>query len=86
MKLATMDADTVRVFTSGNSQAIRLPKKFRLPGQTARIERKGKSLVITPEEDAWVRFERGVAGLAGLWEGIERNQPEAPDQRGDIFP
>jgi len=85
MKLAATNVHTVRVFTSGNSQAIRLPKKFRLPSQTARIERKGKSLVITPEEDAWARFERGVAGLAGLWEGDERNQPEAPDQRGDIF-
>lgn len=86
MKLATRNVDTVRVFTSGNSQAIRLPKKFRLPGQTARIERKGESLVITPEDDAWARFERGVAGLAGLWEGVERDQPKAPDPRGDIFP
>ena len=86
MKLAPATADTVRIFTSGNSQAIRLPKRFRLPGQTARIERKGKSLVITPEEDVWARFERGVAGLAGLWEGFERNQPEAHEQRGDVFP
>jgi antitoxin VapB len=86
MKLATRDADTVRIFTSGNSQAIRLPKKFRIVGQTARIKRKGKSLVITPEEDVWARFERGVAGLAELWEEFERNQPEAPDQRGDVFP
>lgn len=86
MKKAVINVDTVKVFTSGNSQAIRLPKKFRLPGQTARIERKGKSLVITPEEDIWVRFERGVAGLAGLWEGFERNQPEDTDRRGAIFP
>lgn len=85
MKPVTVNTETVRIFTSGNSQAIRLPKKFRLPGQTARIVRKGKSLVITPEEDAWVRFERGVAGMAGLWEGVERNQPKIPDQRGDIF-
>ena len=81
-----MNADTVKVFTSGNSQAIRLPKRFRLPGQTAHIERKGKSLVITPEEDVWVRFERGVAGLAGVWEGFNRKQPKAPDRRADIFP
>ena len=80
-----MNVGTVRIFTSGNSQAIRLPKKFRLPGQTARIERKGKSLVITPEEDAWERFERGVAGMSGLWEGFERNQQEVPEQRGNIF-
>ncbi|MFZ4775279.1 MAG: antitoxin [Terrimicrobiaceae bacterium] len=86
MKLAIANADTVRIFTSGNSQAIRLPKKFRLPGQTARIERKGKSLVITPEEDVWARFDRGVAGLAVVWEGFDRKQPKSPDRRGDIFP
>jgi antitoxin VapB len=86
MSLAPATADTVRIFTSGNSQAIRLPKKYRIVGQTARIERKGKSLVITPEEDVWARFERGVRGLAGLWDGIERNQPKSPDCRKDIFP
>jgi antitoxin VapB len=84
MKVAT--ADTVRIFTSGNSQAIRLPKKYRLAGQTARIERKGTSLVITPEEDVWARFDRGVAGLAGVWDGVERNQPATPKPRGNIFP
>ena len=86
MKLAPATADTVRIFTSGNSQAIRLPKKYRIAGQTARIERKGKSLIITPEEDVWARFERGVAGLAGLWDGVERAQPKSPDRRKDIFP
>lgn len=86
MKIAPVTADTVRVFTSGNSQAIRLPKKFRLVGRTARITRKGKSLVITPEEDVWARFERGIAGFAGLWEGFEREQPKKTDRCPDIFP
>jgi virulence-associated protein VagC len=49
MKAATIDR--VRIFTSGNSQAIRLPKKFRIPGQTAHVKRQGRSLLITPEED-----------------------------------
>ena len=78
--------DRVKVFTSGNSQAIRLPKKFRLAAQTARIERKGKSLVITPEDDAWSRFERGVRGLSELMHRFERNQPANPSARGEIFP
>ena len=78
--------DRVRIFTSGNSQAIRLPKKFRLPGQTARIRRQGKNLVITPEEDAWARHERGVAGLAGVMDGFRRQQPAVPERRREIFP
>lgn len=79
-------ADRVKVFTSGNSQAIRLPKKFRLAAQTARIERKGKSLVITPDDDAWSRFERGVRGLHELMHDFERSQPASPSMRDQIFP
>ena len=86
MDISGMTGDTVSIFTSGNSQAIRLPKKFRLSGRTARIERKGKSLIITPDEDVWKRFERGIAGMAGLWEGFERDQPKTPDRRGALFP
>jgi len=78
--------DRVRIFTSGNSQAVRLPKKFRLPGQTARIQRRGRSLVITPDEDAWERFDRGVNGLARVMKTFQREQPTALDQRADLFP
>jgi antitoxin VapB len=84
MKAATFDR--VRIFTSGNSQAIRLPKKFRIPGQTARVKRQGRSLLITPEEDAWERFDRGVAGLVGVLSDFERAQPAAADRRSSIFP
>ncbi len=86
MKLEATKAERVKIFTSGNSQAIRLPKKFRLPGQTARIEQKGKSLVITPDEDVWARFDRGVEGLAGLGKEFVREQPAHADSRPRIFP
>ena len=84
MKSASIDR--VKIFTSGNSQAIRLPKKFRLSGQTARIKRSGNSLVITPEEDAWERFEKGVSELSNIFTRFERNQPPEPDQRRTLFP
>ena len=82
----TAAADQVKIFTSGNSQAVRLPKKFRLPGQTARIRRQGRSLVITPEEDAWERFARGTAGLSRMMSAFRREQPATPDQRAGLFP
>jgi antitoxin VapB len=79
-------ADRVKIFTSGNSQAVRLPKKFRLPGQTARIRRQGRSLVITPEEDVWERFARGTEGLSRMLSTFRRDQPAAPDLRAGLFP
>jgi len=37
-----------KVFTSGNSQAIRIPKECRLNSDTAKIIVKGNSLIIQP--------------------------------------
>lgn len=83
--MKTSTKDRVRIFRSGNSQAVRLPKKFRLPGQTASIRRQGKSLVITPEEDTWERFARGAADLSAMMADFQREQPTRPDSRTDLF-
>jgi antitoxin VapB len=50
-----------KVFKSGNSQAIRLPKDYRLDSDTVRINRIGNVLVIVPPEDPWMNFKEGVA-------------------------
>ena len=35
-----------RVFKSGNSQAVRLPKAFRVKGKELEISRRGKEIVL----------------------------------------
>jgi virulence-associated protein VagC len=50
--------DTVveaRIFWSGGSQAVRLPRTMRLPGAIARLRRRGEKIVIepVPEADDW---------------------------------
>ena len=37
---------TTTVFTSGNSQAVRLPKEFRFKAQQVLIERRGDEIVL----------------------------------------
>jgi antitoxin VapB len=37
---------TARVFKSGNSQAVRLPKQFRVKSKELEIERRGNELVL----------------------------------------
>lgn len=37
---------TARVFKSGNSQAIRLPKEFRVSGADVEIYRRGDEIVL----------------------------------------
>lgn len=44
---------TAKLFWSGNSQAIRLPKSFRLEGDKVFISKQGNSLIIRPCIDDW---------------------------------
>ena len=47
-----------KLFKNGNSQAVRLPKAFRLPGNEVRVYRDGNKIVLEPMEKTWdVLFE-----------------------------
>ena len=41
---------TAKVFMSGRSQAVRIPKEFRFDGDEVTIRRSGASLVLTPAQ------------------------------------
>jgi antitoxin VapB len=46
-----------RVFWSGGSQAVRLPKELRVEGPDVLIRRRGRSIVIEPAPgDGWGDF------------------------------
>lgn len=52
-----------KVFKSGNSQAIRLPKALRVPAKTVQIEQTGRGLLILdPKAES-----RRVKALAKLY-------------------
>lgn len=40
---------TAKLFRNGRSQAVRLPKEFRLPGDEVYIERKGGKVILSPK-------------------------------------
>ena len=46
---------TARVFRSGNSQAVRLPKKFRLQSKEVEIFRRGKEIVLREHDGSLAR-------------------------------
>ncbi len=45
--------DTAKVFWSGRSQAVRLPKAFRFDTEKVRIRRHGRSVILEPVADNW---------------------------------
>jgi tRNA(fMet)-specific endonuclease VapC len=46
---------TARVFRSGNSQAVRLPKDYRLKGPEVEIFRRGEEIVLREKAEGLVR-------------------------------
>ncbi|KMK50661.1 hypothetical protein RO21_10570 [[Actinobacillus] muris] len=44
---------TAKLFWTGNSQAIRLPKAFRFAGEEVRIEKQGNKVIIEPVVNNW---------------------------------
>ncbi|MGB8838661.1 MAG: AbrB/MazE/SpoVT family DNA-binding domain-containing protein, partial [Candidatus Acidiferrales bacterium] len=54
---------TARVFRSGNSQAVRLPKKFRLKTKEVEIERRGDEIVLREKTGTMARAFELLAGL-----------------------
>lgn len=45
---ASHQAPTAKLFMQGRSQAVRLPKEFRLPGTEVRVSRIGNKVVLEP--------------------------------------
>jgi antitoxin VapB len=69
---------TARVFKSGNSQAIRLPKDFQFRGSEVYIKRMGNCVVIIPKDDPWKIVEESVSKFtADIFEaGREQVTPQ----------
>ena len=51
---------TAKVFQSGNSQAVRIPREYRIDADEMTVNRIGKALVLLPKGDSWALFSEGV--------------------------
>lgn len=58
-----------RVFTTGRSQAVRLPKEFRFDSETVLIHREGSAVILEPVRE-WP--EGYVDSFAGIPDDFER--------------
>jgi antitoxin VapB len=53
--------DIAKLFWSGRSQAVRLPKAFRFEGEEVRIRRQGSAVILEPVTDDWAWLD-AIAG------------------------
>ena len=74
---------TAKVFMSGQNQAVRLPKEFRINADEVNIKRVGDSIVLTPVAGDWNQFFAALDQVGDV-EEIERNQPPVQDGRESL--
>jgi antitoxin VapB len=48
-----MEMERAKIFWSGRSQAVRLPKDFRFSGEEVRIRRHGNAVILEPIPTDW---------------------------------
>jgi antitoxin VapB len=79
------DTAIAKLFTHDRSQAVRLPKEFRMPGDRVRVRHVGDGVLLEPiasDVDAWFAELDRFADVPLFEEG--RNQPLTPVGE-DIF-
>jgi len=71
---------TAKVFQNGRSQAIRLPKEFRVETNEVFLKKTAEGFLVM-ERDPWELFFEGVAEISGEFFGGGRQQPEVQTRR-----
>ena len=67
---------TARVFRSGNSQAVRLPKQFRLSSKEVEIIRRGDEIVLREKKRGMTRAFEILSNLPGdMFDGEREDKP-----------
>ena len=71
---------TAKVFTTGRSQAVRLPKAFRFDTAEVTIEKVGNAVVLRPKlagkDEWWAEMDKVLAGFEGMPEQIDRDHAQ----------
>ena len=74
-----MKTATAKLFRHGGSQALRLPKDFRLPGTVAKVTKTPRGILVQPVEDDR-RRARQFARLEGSCPGFPEIGPPPADR------
>ena len=67
---------TTKVFKSGNSQAVRIPKEYQMDDDELYINKIGNTIVIFPKNDPWEIFKESLSGFSDDYFIEGRNQPK----------
>ena len=82
--------DTARLFQSGRSQAVRLPKEYRFAGTEVVVKHFGNGVLLLPADNPWQNLQAGLdafePGFTLAREQPEEQQRAAIQARAEINP
>ena len=71
---------TAKIFQNGRSQAIRLPKAFRLSGTEVKISRDGNPIILEPLEQSWDDWLLAIDQFSDDFMAEGRDQPAVQER------
>lgn len=71
-----------KLFMTGRSQAVRLPKELRFRGDSVVAQRFGNGVLLLPADDPWQTMKEALTEFEPDFI-IEREQPAEHQQRED---
>lgn len=72
-----------KLFWTGRSQAVRLPKEFRMPGKNVRIRRQGSAVLLEPADANPEPPKPAASAIADSWAWYDAIKGKFSD---DFFP
>ncbi|WP_428484763.1 antitoxin [Rhodopila sp.] len=77
--------ETAKIFWTGRSQAVRLPKDFRFDGNEVRIRRHGNAVILEPIAQNWKWLDEIIGPLDSDFVQAMTEQPDQQDRPGLNF-
>ena len=74
--------DTAKLFQSGRSQAVRLPKEYRFRGSEVVVKHFGNGVLLLPIDDPWQML---AAGLEAFEPGFVLSREQSEEQMRDAI-
>ena len=66
---------TAKVFWSGNSQAVRIPREFMIDADEVEIRKRGDTIVLRPRVRSWTPLIESLEEFSEDFMGSRRKQP-----------
>ncbi len=78
------EMNTAKLFISGNSQAVRLPKEYRFEGTEVFIKRVGNAVILLPYHEPWQSLIESLDEFPDDF--MEARDQPADQEREPVFP